>query len=445
MLYRRMFCALVIVLVLMGLVAIVAAQTEAQATTEAADVAATMVPEAAQDTDDCTIGAVHVGPINDRGWSENHHVGLQIASEATGWEYFWVESVVPGFTAITTLDAVTDLVENEGACIIFLTSDEFEEDTLRIALDFPDVKFVSVTADTVFTGEAPENVGNGNGVFEYSRELGGYIAGVVAASLADPANPDALDVCFLGPLRNYETERHMNSFILAAMQGWVDAGMDPADFDFLSSFIGFWFQTPDTLVPAEVVNTFFDLGCLVVASGIDTTEALSVTQLRSTPDNPRFAVMTDSPLACEEAPEFALISMIYNWHPMYIDNVVAVQEGTWTSQFDWRLPTPDDPENSPVWYVECGGMTEEWSNTLNAFAVRITDFLADPANDGCIMLWDGPLFYEDDTPLVNESGVPYGDGECIPGILPEGSADSIWFSSQPLSVQKLAERYAEDG
>jgi len=374
---------------------------------------------------DCGVfGAVHVGPINDRGWTQNHHEGMLDAANTYGWDYVWAENIVPGFSPITTMDVVTDFVENEGVCLVILTSDAFEEDTNVMAETFPDVTFIAMTADTVYDGSAPSNVGNYNGQFVYSRMMGGYAAGLAA---------ETGQICYLGPLINHETLRHMNSAFLGAQRAWSDRGLNLNDLSFESVFIGFWFNIPgQTLDPTEVANAFYDRGCEVLISGIDTTEGLQVTNLRSTDEDPLYTVMTDSPSACQEAPERALGSMIYNWSSTYRDIVSQVINGSWVSDFVWSPPTPDNPETSPVWFVSCDGMSDEWQEGLDGFVDQIADYLGNPANEGCIMLWDGPLEWQDGTSLSNTDTVPYQAGECIPDILPEGSADNVWYARYPL-------------
>jgi simple sugar transport system substrate-binding protein len=105
-----------------------------------------------------------------------------------------------------TLGDVDNMVD-QGAMLIFTTSDEFEEDTLGVAEEFPDITFINVSGDDAYTGEAPANLGNVMGQMEWAK----LIAGCAAALATDTGS-----IGYLGPLINDETRRLAVSAYLGA-------------------------------------------------------------------------------------------------------------------------------------------------------------------------------------------------------------------------------------
>src|SRR5574338_411568 len=111
--------------------------------------------------DEFVFGLVLVGPENDHGWSQAHYeAGHYVEEHVPGTRMIFFPSLNPADAPETTLlDVVTEMVD-QGAQLIFTTSDAFEEDTDGVAEQFPDVTFINVSGDNVLTGEAPENEGN---------------------------------------------------------------------------------------------------------------------------------------------------------------------------------------------------------------------------------------------------------------------------------------------
>ncbi len=112
------------------------------------------------------------------------------------------------------------------------------------------------------------NLSNVMGKMEYGK----MIAGVAAALTTKTGK-----IGYLGPLINDETRRLAASVYLGARYAWTEyLGKDPADLKFTVNWIGFWFNIPGvTSDPTQVADNFFNQGCDVVISGIDTTEAMA--------------------------------------------------------------------------------------------------------------------------------------------------------------------------
>jgi simple sugar transport system substrate-binding protein len=353
---------------------------------------------AAQD-DEFVFGIVLVGPRDDRGWSQSHYeAGLYVEEQIPGTRLVLFESLNPADAPETTLlDVVNEMVD-QGAQLVITTSDEFEEDTDLVAQEFPDVVFINSTGDTVLEGTAPENVGNYNSWFEMGRAISGC-----AAAIATQTG----QIGYLGALINAETRRHASSAYLGARYCYENyAGSNTDDLEFTVTWIGFWFNIPGvTLDPTEVSNNFFDSGADVVVSGIDTTEALVVAGQRAAEGETVWALPTDNPNGCDEAPDVCLGASYYNWRPGYLNIVQQVMDGTWEPRWDWQPPDWTDfnsLETSPIGFTFGPALTEDQQSQLEAFIAEMAAFSTGPANEGALFLWQGPLNLQDGTALAAE-------------------------------------------
>ncbi|RMF81009.1 MAG: BMP family ABC transporter substrate-binding protein [Chloroflexi bacterium] len=388
------------------------------------------IPALAQD--EFVFGVVLVGPQNDRGWSQAHFEGGKFVEENLENSRMLVfESLNPADAPETTLmDVVTEMVD-EGAQLIFTTSDAFEEDTDPVAEAFPDVTFINVSGDNALTGEAPPNVGNVMGQMEWGKEIAGCAAGLATQTG---------HIGYLGPLINAETRRLASSAFLGARYCWENfRDGDPADLQFDVTWIGFWFNIPGvTLDPTEETNTFFDNGADVVISGIDTTEAIVVAGQRASEGEDIFAVPYDFTGACDEAPEICLGVPFFNWGPAYLDIAQRVIDGTWEQAWEWVGPDWDDLNNlstTGIGFIFGDGLDEEQSTQLGEFIDLLSEvanspdtpntFNAPDAPEGldivapnAFALWEGPLAKQDGTPLAEE-------GELVPVL-------DVWYLDQLL-------------
>jgi simple sugar transport system substrate-binding protein len=354
-------------------------------------------PTAAQD--EIVFGMILVGPQNDRGWSQAHHEGgLYVEEHIPGTRMIVFDRLNPADAPeVTLLDVVTNMVD-EGAQVIFTTSDEFEEDTTEVTPNFPDVVFINVSGDDVLTGEAPPNLGNVMGKMEWGK----LIAGCAAALTTETGH-----IGYLGPLINFETRRLAASAYLGARYCYETyAGGDPDELEFTVTWIGFWFNIPTvTLDPTEEVNAFFDNGADVVISGIDTTEAISVAGQRSAEGDNVYAVPYDFAGACDEAPDVCLGIPYFNWGPAYTGIVQEVMHDSWEQRWDWIGPDWEDINNldtSAVGFISGPGLSERNQETLNNFIADLAAYATNPFIPDSFALWNGPLNLQDGTELAAE-------------------------------------------
>jgi len=351
---------------------------------------------AAQD-DEFVFGMVLVGPADDRGWSQAHYEGgLYVEENIDGARMLVFESLNAADTPETTLADVVSLFVDEGAQMIFTTSDAFEEDTAALAPEYPDVTFINVSGDDVIAGEAPENLGNVMAASEYTRLIGGC-----AAALATETG----QLGYIGPLINAETRRVAASAYLGARYCYENyRGMDPDELVFEITWIGFWFPIPGvTLDATEESNAFFDRGFDVVMSGIDTTEMVTVAGQRAAEGETVYSMPYNSLTGCDTGPDACLGIVYYNWGPKYLELAQSVIDGTWEQDWEWVFPNFEDindAETSVTGYVSRDGASEELQAQLDEFIAEVVAYGME--NEDSIFLWEGPLALQDGTELAPE-------------------------------------------
>jgi simple sugar transport system substrate-binding protein len=391
-----------------------AAGESATTTAAAAESATTTAP--AQEVD-FTFGMIMVGPENDRGWSQAHfEAGQYVEANIPGATMISLDSVNSADRPETSVEQVVDDMIDQGAQMIFATSDDMRDGIEAAAATHPDVPMIWSSGDSAWSeGEAYRadltNLGNRMGRMYYGKE----IAGCAAALTSQTGR-----IAYLGPLINDETRRLASSVYLGAQKCWADAGNDPADLNFEVNWIGFWFNIPGvTLDPTEVTNAFFDGGADVVVSGIDTTEALIVAGQRADAGESVWAIPYDFAGACSEAPDSCLGVPYFNWGPSYLDAVSSAIAGSVSADFRWIAPDWNDINNidtSMIGWVSGDALADDAAATLDAFIGGLAD--------GSINLFTGPLNYQDGSPFL-------GDGDA-------GTDVQLWYMKQLLEGMKGA-------
>jgi simple sugar transport system substrate-binding protein len=417
---RRSIRLLVLIAVLALVAAACSSSSDDTATTTAPGGDTTATTVAGEDTtattmapasgEGLTFGMILVGPENDRGWSQAHFEAGKYVEEMTGATMISLDTVNPGDRPETSVEQVVDDMIDQGAQMIFATSDDMRDGIEAAAAAHPDVPMIWSTGDSAWSeGEAYKadltNLGNIMGRMYYGKQ----IAGCAAALTSETGR-----IAYLGPLINDETRRLASSVYLGAQKCWTDAGKDIADLSFEVNWIGNWFNIPGvTLDPSEVTNAFFDGGADVVVSGIDTTEALVVAGQRADAGEAVAAIPYDFIGACSEAPSACLGVPYFNWGPSYLDVVSSVIGDAYAANFSWLGPDWADinnPDTSMIGWIPGEGLAADDAAILDEYIAGLAD--------GSINGFIGPLNYQDGSPFLT-------DGET-------GSDVQLWYMKQLL-------------
>jgi simple sugar transport system substrate-binding protein len=362
-----------------------------------------------------TFGMLLVGPYNDHGWSQAHYEGGQYLIQKLGGptkaKMIYLDKVNSADRPSTKAEDVITNMINQGAQLIFATSDDFKDAILAAAAAHPDVPMIWSSGDSAWAEGKDyaanlKNLGNYFMRMEYAQQIAGC-AGALATQTG------SLGV--VGPLINDETRRFVNAAYLGARYCWQNyRNQDPSTLGFTVKWIGFWFNIPGTtLDPTQVTNDLFNSGSDVVIDHLDTTEALVRTGQLAQAGKKLWAIGYDYKDSCSVAPEICLGVPYFNWGPGYLRIAQSVIDGSFKPQFTWDKPDWSNINNldtSAVGFNNGSALSSADAGTLSEFIKGL--------GDGSINLFQGPLNWQD------------GSTYLAPG---EKATDAqIWYSPQLL-------------
>jgi basic membrane protein A and related proteins len=246
--------------------------------------------------DPVKVGFIYVGPIGDHGWTYRHDIGRQQVEEALGdmVKTSYIESVQYGPDAERAIRAMA-----EDHDIIFATSFGYMETMLKVAKDFPDVKFEHATGY-----KQSENMATYGLRLYQARHVQGIIAGMMTKTNK---------ICYVGAYPIPEVIREINTYYLGAKK------MNP-DVDIDIVWVNTWYDPTKEANAAEVMMA---QGCDMVAQHTDSPAPLQAAQKAG---KLGFGQASDQ---YNFAPEAQLTATIDNWGPYYIRRVQEVIDGTW--------------------------------------------------------------------------------------------------------------------
>ena len=268
-----------------------------------AGLAMSLVVATASGADKLKVGFIYVGPIGDHGWTYEHNQGRLAVEEAFGdqVETIYVENVDEGPDAER---AITRLARN-GAGIIFTTSFGYMDPTIKVAKNFPDVKFEHATGY-----KRSDNVTTYSARFYEGR----YVIGQIAARMSKSGVAG-----YIASFPIPEVVRGINSFMLGAQS------INP-DFKLKVVWVSTWF---DPGKEADAAKTLIDLGADIITQHTDSPAAMQIAAERGVL---AFGQASDM---IAFGPKAQLTSIIDDWAPYYVRRVQAVMDGTWKSEDTW--------------------------------------------------------------------------------------------------------------
>ncbi len=249
---------------------------------------------------------IYVGPVGDAGWSFAHDLGRKAAEAKFGAELqtTFVESVPEGADAERV---IRDLAQ-QGNKIIFATSFGYMEPMLKVAADFPDVKFEHATGYKT----APNMR-----IYDASFYQDTYMAGVIAGSMTKSNT-----LGFVGSFPIPEVLRNINAFSLGAQSVNPKAKVKVV-------WVNTWFDPPKE---SDAAQSLINQGADVLLQNTDSTAVLQTAE-----KNGKYAFGWDSDMSAF-GPKAHLASAIADWGPYYIKSIEDVKNGTWqTTRTVWGV------------------------------------------------------------------------------------------------------------
>jgi simple sugar transport system substrate-binding protein len=246
-------------------------------------------------------GFVYVSPITEAGWTRQHDEGRKAVEAALGSKVktTFVENVPEGADA----ERVIRDLARQGHQIIFTPSFGYMEPTLKVAREFPGVKFESVTGYKT----AP-NVATSNARYYEGR----YLAGVAAGRMATQAG-------YVAGFPIPEVVQGINAFTLGMRS------VNPAA-SVRVVFLGEWFNPPRE---REAAMTLMNQGAEVLTFHTGSTAVMTAAQERG-----KLAVAYHSDMR-KVAPDAQVVAVTHLWGDYYTRRVKAVLDGSWKSGSVW--------------------------------------------------------------------------------------------------------------
>jgi len=248
-------------------------------------------------------GFVYVSPITDAGWTKQHDEGRKAVEAAlgAGVKTSFVENVPEGADA----ERVIRDLARQGHQIIFTPSFGYMEPTLKVAKDFPDVKFESITGYKTAPNVATANARYYEGRFlagiaagrMTQTNLAGYVAGFPIPEVLQGINAFTLGLRSVNPKAEVKVV-------------WLNA----------------WFDPPKE---RDAAMALFNQNVDVIAFHTGSTAVMAAAQERG-----KLAVAYHSDMR-KMAPDAQIVAVTHQWGDYYTRRVQAVMDGTWKSGNLW--------------------------------------------------------------------------------------------------------------
>ena len=254
--------------------------------------------------DKLKVGFIYVGPIGDHGWTYMHDKGRLAVEKAFGGkvETTYMESVKYGPDSERAIRAMA----KSGVDIIFATSFGYMEPMLKVAKEFPNVKFEHATGY-----KTSDNMS----VYSSKFYQGRYIQGVIAGHMSKKGKAG-----YIASFPIPEVVRGINSFYLGA------TSVNP-NFDIDVVWVNTWY---DPVKEADAAKVLISEGADIITQHTDSPAALQVAGKYI--NVWAFGQASDM---INFAPNTQLTAIIDDWSPYYVSRVKAAMDGTWKKSDTW--------------------------------------------------------------------------------------------------------------
>ena len=249
------------------------------------------------------VGFVYVAPITETGWVRQHDDGRKAVDTALAGKVktTYVENVPEGPDAERV---IRDLAQ-QGHKLIFTPSFGYMEPTLKVAKDFPAVKFESITGYKT----AP-NVAVANARYYEGRYLAGIVAGRVTKT--DVAG-------YVAGFPIPEVLQGINAFALGMRSVNPKAQVKVV-------WLNAWFDPPRE---REAAMTLFNQEVDVIAFHTGSDAVMVAAQERG-----KMAVAYHSDMR-KAGPDAQIAAVTHHWGDYYQARTQAVLDGSWKSGTVW--------------------------------------------------------------------------------------------------------------
>lgn len=273
----------------------------------AAILAASTAPVSAQVTPPLKVGFVYVSPVGEAGWSYQHDLGRREMEKALGDKVRTtiVESVAEGADS----ERVIRDLARQGNKLVFATSFGYLEPTLRVAVEFPEVRFEHAGGY-----KTSANVKTYDARYYEARYLAGLLAG--ASSKSGVAG-------YVAGFPVPEVVQGINAFTIGMREANPKAVVKVV-------WLNTWF---DPAREAEAAQTLVNQGADVLTNHSASPAVAQTAQANFATKGVRFLGYQSDMHAF--APDAQLAAVTHHWGGYYTAAVRAVLDGTWNARPVW--------------------------------------------------------------------------------------------------------------
>ncbi len=254
---------------------------------------------AARAADKVKVGFVYLTTPGDHGWTYAHELGRQMVEKHFGDKVVttYVENVPEGPDSARVIRELA----KKGNDIVFTTSFGYMDHTLRVAKEFPNVKFEHITGY-----KRSPNMATGNIRFYEGRYVQGVVAGLMTksnkigyiASFPIPEVIQGINAFGIG-LRSVNPKAEVSVI-------WVNSWYDPVK-------------------EADAAKVHIAEGADILAQHTDSPAMLQTAEKAGVHG---FGQSSDMKAF---APKAQLFSSVNNWGPYYVAKIQQLMDGTWNT------------------------------------------------------------------------------------------------------------------
>ena len=254
-------------------------------------------------TEPLKIGFVYVAPLTEAGWVRQHENARLALEKNLGARVktTYVENVSEGADAERV---IRDLAQ-QGHQLIFTPSFGYMEPTLKVAREFPAVKFESITGY-----KTAANVAVANARYYEGR----YLAGIAAGRMSQSGVAG-----YVAGFPIPEVLQGINAFTLGMRSVQPQAEVKVI-------WLNAWFDPPRE---RDAAMTLFNQNADVLAFHTGSTAVMRAAQERG-----KLAVAYHSDMR-QTAPDAQLLAVTHQWADYYTQRARAVLQGDWKSGQVW--------------------------------------------------------------------------------------------------------------
>lgn len=264
---------------------------------------ASAAPAKSANTAPLKVGFVYVSPIGEAGWTTQHDMARKEMEQSLGAKI--VTKVVENVPEGADAERVIHDLAQQGNKLIFTVSFGYMNPTLKVARQFPDVKFVNLTGY-----KTTANVATANARFYEGRYLAGVLAGKMSKS---------------------------------GVAGYVGAFPTPEVLQGINAFTR-GFRSVNTKAEVKVVwiNSWFDPGkerdaaLTLIGQGADvvTLHTDSTAVVQAAEEKGKYAVAYHSDMK-KFGPKAQIAAVTHHWGKYYTQQAQAVIDGKWKTSATW--------------------------------------------------------------------------------------------------------------